>query len=97
MKARVLRRLLFALGLLASQTYGQGTRSGDTDQVTRLIEASHARINGAAEAAKYISEGDQHRQHAERLVATGHQPEAREELQLSNRMQEASRIAAEPE
>src|SRR5256885_8558593 len=72
-------RVFLCVFIAASNIYGQ---SGETqhEQVNRLLEEVHNRVNEAAVAAEYALNADRHLRRAERLAAAGQIAEARAEL-----------------
>src|SRR5438132_1485599 len=82
--------LLLIVLFSASHAYGQAGEP-PREQMNRLLEGVHNRVNEVAKAATYMVDADAHLRQAEQMAAEGRQKEARAELELARQVIAADR------
>jgi soluble lytic murein transglycosylase-like protein len=80
--SRIASRVLSCIFLAACEMYAQGGTTQD-EQINRLLEGVHSRVNEAALAATSLLSVDRYLREAERLGAAGRRAEARTELEAA--------------
>jgi soluble lytic murein transglycosylase-like protein len=83
--SRIASRVLLWVFLAASEMYAQG---GETqhEQINRLLEGVHSRVNEAAVAAESVLRVDRYLREAERLAAADQIAQARTELEAATQV-----------
>ena len=89
MSKMAIRVLLLTIFCAASQAYGQAGEP-QREQMNRLLEGVHTRVNQAAEAAAYVLQADGHLRQAEQMAAAGQHKQARAELELASQVMAAA-------